>query len=474
MKKKYRKLLGDFLTILIGNFGSKLLGFLFIPLYTSILTTSEYGISDLISTTISLLYPIFTLGIGEALNRYLLDKDGNELKYLLISIKIWGIGALAVLFLSPFLTDWILKGQYLWDFFGIYCATTLCEILRHYAKGIEKLKIFSFSGILETGFMIAFNLIFLLIFKMGLKGLLLATQLTEWIICFFFFVALGLYKNLQNVKTVDGSCREEEKKLIKYGMPLLFNSISWWVVISSDKYVLLYFHDTAFNGIYSVAQKIPSIIVNLVAIFINAWNISSVIKFGSDSSKQFFSSVLHKITIIQVSIAALLIAFNRIICKILFSGDFYIAWKYVPILLIGNVWYSIVSFLGSIYTASKKTKNSFYTTVVGAIINIGLNFVLAPRFDIYGVAFATAISYLVTMLIRMIDTKKIINFDMKIRYSIIIYTLLIVEGFLGLYENRWASIGMWGMCLVILCINYKEVSSSVKSVIMQIKSRSKV
>lgn len=99
---------------------------------------------------------------------------------------------------------------------------------------------------------------------------------------------------------------------------------------------------------------------------------------------------------------------------------------------------------------------------------------LAPRFAIYGVAFATAISYLVTMLIRMIDTKKIVNFDMKIRYSIIIYTLLIVEGFLGLFENRWASIGMWGMCLVILWINYKEVSSSVKSVIMQIKSRSKV
>ena len=50
----------------IGNFASKLLSFLLVPLYTNVLTTKEYGTFDIVVTTISLLLPILSVNIIDA------------------------------------------------------------------------------------------------------------------------------------------------------------------------------------------------------------------------------------------------------------------------------------------------------------------------------------------------------------------------------------------------------------------------
>ena len=63
MNKKYKKLGKNTLLMVVGNFASKLLTFFLVPLYTYCLSTSEYGISDLMSTTISLIVPFLTLTI---------------------------------------------------------------------------------------------------------------------------------------------------------------------------------------------------------------------------------------------------------------------------------------------------------------------------------------------------------------------------------------------------------------------------
>ena len=59
--EKYKYLLKNIGLLVLSNFSTKLLGFLLVPLYTSILTTKEYGIYDLFNTTIGVLIPIFTV-----------------------------------------------------------------------------------------------------------------------------------------------------------------------------------------------------------------------------------------------------------------------------------------------------------------------------------------------------------------------------------------------------------------------------
>ncbi|MCZ1963566.1 oligosaccharide flippase family protein, partial [Enterococcus faecium] len=72
----------------ISNFSSKILVFLLVPLYTSVLSTTEYGTYDLTISTATLLFPILTLNIVDAVMRFLMDKDKNKKNIASIAIKV--------------------------------------------------------------------------------------------------------------------------------------------------------------------------------------------------------------------------------------------------------------------------------------------------------------------------------------------------------------------------------------------------
>lgn len=82
MKSKYKYLFKNVGLLTLSNFGGKILTFLLIPLYTKYLTTSEYGIYDLYVTTVSLLVPILSVCVLDAVLRFSLDKTVINAIYL--------------------------------------------------------------------------------------------------------------------------------------------------------------------------------------------------------------------------------------------------------------------------------------------------------------------------------------------------------------------------------------------------------
>ena len=83
-----KKLENNVILMTIGNIGSKILTFLLVPLYTSCLSSNDYGISDLILTTVSFLLPIFSIQISEALLRFALDKEIDDKQVFSIGLRI--------------------------------------------------------------------------------------------------------------------------------------------------------------------------------------------------------------------------------------------------------------------------------------------------------------------------------------------------------------------------------------------------
>ena len=72
--EKYYKLASNTLLFALGNFGSKILVFLLVPLYTNMLTTAEYGVSEILLTAVNLVIPFVSLSIQDATLRFALDK----------------------------------------------------------------------------------------------------------------------------------------------------------------------------------------------------------------------------------------------------------------------------------------------------------------------------------------------------------------------------------------------------------------
>ena len=458
MSGKYKKLAKDFIIVSFGSFGSKILTFLLVPLYTAVLSTSDYGIADLISTTIGLIYPILTLSIAEAVVRFVLQKDGNEKKYFSIALYLWILGAVIMLIVAPTISMVLFEGKYILYVYISYIVYSANSIIGQYARGRDRLLQYSISGIISSVIFLTCNILFLLVFQWGLAGYLLSSILSSLISTLYLVCRLKLWRDFVLPSLID---KKYMKEMLSYSTPLILNAISWWVVMSSDKYMLLFFESSSSNGIYSVAQKIPSLLVTVTSLFISAWQISSVTDFGSKESEEFFSDVLAKYQSLLFIISTLLIAGEKIIAKIMFSADFYIAWKYMGILLLANVFYAALSFLGTVYTAAKKTKMSLYTTMLGAIINIVLNFILIPNWGIMGACVATTISYYAVVVIRVYDIRRF--FDLQFAWGTysIQYMILLIQGIVLQVEGMISFLISLGLAVIIVIFNRKFLGECI-------------
>ena len=81
---KYKYLAKNIGLLTLSNFATKLLSFFLVPLYTSILTTADYGTYDLFNTTVGVLIPILTLNVQDGVMRFAMDKNYDRRARLLV------------------------------------------------------------------------------------------------------------------------------------------------------------------------------------------------------------------------------------------------------------------------------------------------------------------------------------------------------------------------------------------------------
>ena len=469
MKKEYKKLINNIGLIAIGSFASSLLGMLLIPFYTAVLSTADYGISDLISTTTSLLYPIATMVISEAIMRFALDKDVNKQEVYSIGISVALTGFLIILLFSPVI-KWSPIGAYYGYFLLYYLSTCLYSITSSFVKGLEDVKTYSFAGLMNSVMVIVCNLFFLLGLKIGIVGYLLSSIIRHISAILFMFLRAGLHRYIIPFWTIDWQIM---RQMLKYSIPMIPNGISWWIANSSDKYILNHYADVSQVGIYAVSYKIPTIMITVMGFFITAWQISAVEDFGSERSQQFFSDIYKKCFALNALIAATLIAFSKVFAGFLYSADFFAAWRYVPVLIIANVCNGMSSFLGTIYTASKKTKMLSVSTMIGAVSNIVMNFVLIPSMGAMGAAIATALSYAIIWFIRIVNTRRIMRLQLDMKKDGLLVFLLVAEMISVTMDTTLSRIVVFMLYLMIILINGKMLFELFSMIRMMILSKLK-
>lgn len=464
MKKEEKKLVTNTLLLMIGNFSSKLLVFLLVPLYTSVLSTSEYATSDLLTTTINLLYPFATLMISTAVMRFCLDKIQDTKQLLSIGLFIELIGFALVAVGSLFFFNYgDLKGYRAFFLVG-FAGYSLYTLLMEYAKGCEKVALYSFAGVCNTIVLIVSNILFLLKLGLGIKGYLLSMVMAYWVTIVVLVVGSKAWKDIISPAKIEKSY---VKKMLTYSIPLMPNSISWWISNSSDRYIMKMFRGLAELGVYSVSYKIPSIMATVSSIMISAWEMSAVDDFGSEKSRKFFSQIYELWINVYIIVCTVLIIFVKLLAYILFQKEFFEAWHLVPILLFASIFSGLSSFLGTVFTAAKETHSIFVTTMAGAIINIILNFVMIPFWGGYGAAIATAIGYLVTFFARLVGSNKIIKLDVNHKEHILKLSFVMIVVILS-FMNSWLN---YVVGAVVLFIERKFIMGMINKGMSRIKRK---
>lgn len=419
----------------ISNFASKILVFLLVPLYTSILSTDEVGIYDLVVSTVSLLYPILTANIVDAVMRFSMDKANSKEEIISVAIRFigvsWLVGGVTLLILRSLSIVPQIEGYEIL-IFAYFTFYILYQLLLQFSKGIERVSDMGIAGVISTVAMLGSNILFFVVFRFGLSGFFLANILAQVLPVIFLSIRLRFWSFI-DFKKINKSLQRE---MLIYCIPLIATTIGWWVNSTSDKYVVAIMVGVGANGLLSVAYKIPQIINTLQGIFVQAWQISAIKEYGENDTAVFYGHTFSYVNLLMCAACSWLIILTKPIGHLLYQKDFFFAWQYVPFLLVSCVLNSASSFLGPILAAKKDSKSMALSAVYGASVNVVLNIILVYLIGVQGATIATVISSFIIYCVR----KTAVGKEMRVEgYNIILFTWLLLgcQAFFEIYSSSW-------------------------------------
>ena len=469
---KQKKLILNTLILGLGVFGSKLLVFLMMPLYTGILSPAEYSAADLISQTANLLMPLACIGITDGVFRFAMDKEADKRQVLSSGLAVLALAGAVFLLLSPLvgLVDYF--SDHVWLIAAYVLSANVHAVCAQYVRARDKTMLFALQGVINTALVIILNILFLVVFKMGVVGYVLSVVLADFAVTIFLLIAGKLYKDIR-IKSVKGSVI---KDLLKYSVPMIPATIFWWITSVSDRYMVTYFSGEAENGLYSAAYKIPTILTLVSTVFMEAWQYSAVSdtdasgKSISSESVDFFGNVFSHFQSIMYLAGSGIIAFSQIFIIILCADSYFEAWRFIPILTLASVFSAFTSFAGSVYLVKKKSMLTLLTSMSGAVINVALNLLLIPKMGAQGAAVATAVSYLVVFVIRAVNARKYVPFSLSLTRMLASIVVITAQTAAMLLFDEYIIITQAVSLLLICAINLVPL---VKGTLRMLKNRRK-
>ena len=427
----------------------KSLGFLLLPVYTSYLSTEEYGIADVILTTSCLISPFVSLGMPGAIFRFNIENKDDYRPYrIATSIFVKNVLILILVLCAVYFLFQI-KFLYLFYLFLTIGFSLLSDINISYLRSLEKMKLVSVCGV-GSSFLTAFcNVRFIVVFNLGLYGFLLSSIVGY---AFNYLVSgisiYGYRKKILSVNKLKG-IKILRKEMLQFSIPTIFSGILWWVTSSSDRYFITWMCGSSANGIYSVAFKIPLIIVTIDAIFGAAWLNTLYDTYKTKEGKAYIIKVFNGYSFLLCFLCSFLIMTNKFLSNLLFSKEFYEAWKYVPILLISVVLSTSSNFLSTLLAVYKKTKISLNISIITALLNVSLNWILISiTRSPLGAALATCLSFFVTFGLNYHFSKKISNIDFCCFRIIMMLLLLTLQTYNDISQVTY----LFNIIIVLLII----------------------
>lgn len=440
----------------ISTFGSKILVFLLTPLYTSVLATEEFGIADLITSIVNLAYPILTLAISEATLRFSIEKDEDKNKVFTNSIWFVLISTFLLLILTPVSKDIYREVSDYWlTFVGVYLFYNIHLVFSNFIKGLGKTKLYAVQGLVQTLSIIVCNVLFLVVFRWGLKGYLLSIYVGYIIPSTIIFIFGKIYRYLFPL-TVDIDLL---KKMLRYCIPMIPTLMAWAINTNIDKFMIIGFLGLGESGIYSVAHKIPTLMITVLSVFSQAWQLSAISNYGDSDESDYYTNVYKALDIVSVLGCFVIILFTKFLSNLLFAKDYYVAWQFVPFLTISSLFSSNSGFISAAFKAAKKTNSLFYTVLVGSLVNIILNFVLIQCIGTIGAAISTMVGFFVVWLFRITMVQKIVKIRISVFQTIISYLAVTAAAAVLCFNVPYSYVIVSILCGLTILVNKCEIIS---------------
>ena len=390
-----RRLIKNTGIIAVGGMATKLVSFLLLPLYTSVLSTGDYGTVDYINTIALFCVPAVSLLMDEALFRFLIDCRTDEDRAKTVTASC------AVLLA------------------GCVCFTVLAIL-------------------------VWLNVLFIAVLRWGVVGMLSATVIAQGVVALSFMVMRKLWRYIDPSSFSIIYARD----LLRYSFPLIPNKVSWTINNLLDRLIIMNTLGASSAGVYAVSYKFPGVMDQVYGFFYQSWKESSARALNSDEDESaFYNSVYRALRRFMMSVVLLMSALMPLVYGILIKGSFGEGLLYVPILLLATYFSNISGFYGGIFTAHKETGIMGTTTAVSAALCAALCVLLIPHFGLYGASVATLLAMIVVNEYRRIKVAKFTKL-VEDRFEQVLTLVSIVGVFVFYYLSAYGA----GFLCAIACL----------------------
>ena len=420
------------------------------PLYTAYLTTGEYGLLDLASTVVNLMLPVLTLQVSASVMRFIMERPDDVSQVFMVGFKVLAAGGVLSFVLVPLLLKGTSLAPYSLLICVMYSASAIDEFGSNLARALGKVFLVGACGIAKTLLIAVSGVVLLVHVRMGIDGYLLSYIIGLAASGVTYLVRLKTWRYF----TINHSNNGLAKEMLGYALPLIPNSVSWWINSYASRLFIIAFCGSSDLGLFAAASKIPSIATSVQSFFSQALTLSVIEEYDSNEGggSAYFSELCELYSAAMVILSSVLIGAVPFIALFFLQGDFYEGWIYAPLLLFGVALGAQSGFFGTFYSASKRTQGMFTTTLAGCASNVVVSVALIPLMGLAGACVASAFSQIVIFLLRLRDVKRIVDITIS-RTSMLGYLLLLAQAclpFLNLSIAPLTAIQAMSLILIVL------------------------
>ena len=387
-----RRLIKNTGIIAVGGMATKLVQFLLLPLYTSVLPPTEYGAVDYLNTIALFCVPVASLLMDEALFRFLIDCKTEEDRRRAVTATVGVLALGCVLFAALMgVLELVFHPDSFWWIVGLVYAGTMLQMVSALLRGFGDTMGYSLANFLASAVMIVLNVLLIAVFRWGVEGMLSATIIAQGGVALVFAVRKRVWR-LIDLRALD---RAYMSRLLRYSIPLIPNKVSWTIINMLDRLVIMVTLGPGAAGLYAVAYKFPNVMDQIYGFFYQSWKESSARALNEDGDEvSFYNTIYRMLRRFMMSVVLGMTALMPLVYDLMIDWQYHEGILYVPILLLATFFSNISGFYGGIFTAHKDTKIMGTTTLASAVLCLVLDLALIPTIGLYGASIATLVSTL--------------------------------------------------------------------------------
>ena len=406
-----------------------------LPIYTSYLSTSDYGAVELLTMALNFISLIMGMRLAQAMFRfYSLESDENK-KNCIVSTTLLSVSGLGVLFalLSIAFSESFVEllfgsNSYLLEFrlfvFTLVTTAVIQTAMTYFQVRQQPVQYVIYS----SGYLflqVVLNIYFVVLLELHVLGVVYGALSSGLIMSFILFVVLVKKVGMKfSVRLFF--------RMWEFILPLMLASMAGFYAAYADKYFIRLFDGLAAVGLYALAYRLSSIVSTLYATFNQSWSAARFDIYKSDKNSRLFSRVYKYMNLGLVVFGTVVAIFSKDVIYYMTDQSFHGAIGLVPLFVVVVIVNSHMSFFNLGIMISKRTGYIALASLVKALISTVLYIIMIPKYGVYGAVVGLLISSLAETLIVYLSSTRLFNMRLEHGPVLLMY---VTAGVFWVIEN---------------------------------------